>query len=465
MEFTRKSAPSGRTRYTRQNKNVILAKKTGIQILTLVGGLFSLVFKIIALILIASRWVIKHIYLTIVKYMVLPMYRGSTSIKLKSRHNYQFVQRQFGTNFSRNTILYGSIMALLLFGTASNIKARELRPEEVGRSSSLYVVLGSGNESDFVEEEASDTPASSDSIQNSKSLAQVGVQSAIKPIGDAPDDSFGTMTQTGNALIKPEITATDITPQPRDGIITYVVKEGDTISEIAETFQINTNTLLWENQIGPRDFIKPGQELVILPVSGVSHTVKRGETLNAIAARYKAKTEDILEVNHLADASELQVGKKIIIPDGIPPPPPTPIAAPSSGLANLRDIFKPAQPVAGKFNWPTASKRITQYFRGWRHTGIDIGLPLGNPIYAADDGVVITAGWNSSGYGNYIIIDHGNGIHTLYGHASKLGVKKGDRVKKGDVIGAIGSTGRSTGPHLHFEVRINGNKVNPLDYL
>ena len=137
----------------------------------------------------------------------------------------------------------------------------------------------------------------------------------------------------------------------------------------------------------------------------------------------------------------------------------------SSGLADIRNIFKPAQPIAGKLNWPTTSKRITQYFLGWRHSGLDIGVKVGQPVYAANDGVVITSGWNSGGYGYYVIIDHGNGFHTLYAHNSKNYVTKGERVKKGDVISASGSTGRSTGPHLHFEVRVNGNKVNPLDYL
>jgi len=465
MQFTKKSAPYGRAQRVQQNKNILLAKKTGIQLITLVGGIFSLVFKIIALILIALKWIIERLYHIAIKIIALPVYKGSTSVKLKSKRQYQFVQRQFGANFGRNTILYGSIAVLMLFGTASNIKAREIRPEEVGRSSSLYILLAEHSDNDFVEEEAIGDFTTIDIPQTNKSLAQVGVQSTVKPVGEiAESENFGALTRSGGALIKPELTATDITPQPRDGIITYVVQDGDTISEIAETFQISTNTLLWENEIGPRDFIKPGQELVILPVSGVTHTIKRGETLNAIAARYKAKAEDILEVNRLADASEIQIGQKLVVPDGIPPPPPRPVSAPSSGLANIRDIFKPAQPVSGSFNWPTSGKRITQYFRGWRHTGIDIGVALRSPVYAADDGVVITSGWNTGGYGYYVIIDHGNGIHTLYAHNTKNTVSKGDRVHKGDVIASSGSTGRSTGPHVHFEVRVNGNKVNPLDY-
>ncbi|MDP3995166.1 MAG: M23 family metallopeptidase, partial [bacterium] len=293
-----------------------------------------------------------------------------------------------------------------------------------------------------------------------------GVQSSVAPSGelaDAPGVAF--LSGTGDALIKPDLPGTDITPKPRDTIITYAVREGDTISEVAEQFNVSTNTILWANNIGPRDFIKPGQELVILPVTGVTHTISRGDTLNAIAARYRAKPEDILEVNNLASASELVIGAKVVVPDGLPPAPARPAVQPASGLADLGSIFKPAPAAAGTFNWPTTSRGITQYFRGWRHTGIDIGNKTGQPIYAADGGVVTTSGWNSGGYGYYVIIDHGNGIQTLYAHASKLNVARGDRVDKGDVIAAVGSTGRSTGPHVHFEVRVSGNRANPLDYL
>lgn len=121
--------------------------------------------------------------------------------------------------------------------------------------------------------------------------------------------------------------------------------------------------------------------------------------------------------------------------------------------------------------WPTAARRITQYFGhyrgGSRHTGVDIAGPIGTAIYAADDGVVALSGWNSGGYGNMVLIDHGGGIYTRYGHASKLLVRAGDAVKRGDVIALIGSTGHSTGPHLHFEVMTGNphNRKNPLEYV
>ena len=132
----------------------------------------------------------------------------------------------------------------------------------------------------------------------------------------------------------------------------------------------------------------------------------------------------------------------------------------------VKDLVKPsaAKPAGNKMQWPTVGYRITQYY-SWRHTGLDIGNKVGTPLYAADSGVVEKAGWNSGGYGNMVLINHGGGIKTRYAHASKLYVKVGDHVSKGEAVAAMGSTGRSTGPHIHFEVIINGRLLNPLNYI
>ncbi|MBI4122406.1 MAG: peptidoglycan DD-metalloendopeptidase family protein [Parcubacteria group bacterium] len=452
----------------RESNNVVLAKKTAIQLLSVASSVVGLILKIVAAIFLLVRWIVTGLFRVGIRMLGLPLYRLTKSAMLKMRRVHQWAQEELGTTLPRNIVLYGGLSALLLFATATNIKARELRPEEVGRSSALYALLAANSDFDIIEDTAAvDVPASGSALHaQNRALSEVGVERTVETIGgDAGFAGTSQLAPAGDAFIKPELTGTDVTPQPRGSIITYAVQEGDTISQIAEQFNVSTNTILWENKIGPRDFIKPGQELVILPVSGVTHTVARGDTLNAIATRYRAKPEDVLEINKLSDASELAVGAKIVIPDGIPPPPPAPAVPARTGLANLSDIFKPAPATPGRFNWPTTARRITQYFRGWRHTGIDVGNKTGQPIYAADDGVVVTSGWNNGGYGYYIIIDHGNGIQTLYAHNSKNQVSVGDRVSKGDVIAAIGSTGRSTGPHVHFEVRASGNRVNPLDYL
>jgi LysM repeat protein len=454
---------------TQTSHNRELAKKNAILLLTLVSNIIVLLLKLVAAILWLLKFTLGTVVRLIIRYIILPFYRIQKHVLLKLKRLSTYTHEQFGNNFSRNIIIYGGLIILSMFVATSNIKARELRPEEIGRNSSLYTLLIEQGDYDIIIEEsliAEDNARAVPTEAPERALAELGVEHATRPIGELGDEFDQTLvTTSGSALIKPDLTATDITPKLRDSIITYVVQEGDTISEVAELFDVSTNTILWENKIGPRDFIKPGQELVILPVTGVTHTITRGDTLNAISARYRAKSEDILEINKLADASELVVGKKVVVPDGIPPAPVRPTYSPPSGLANLGSIFKPAQPIAGKFNWPTTRRRITQYFRGWRHSGLDIGAPSGQPIYAANDGLVTVSGWSSGGYGRYIIIDHGNGLSTLYAHNTQNAVKVGDRVSKGAVIGTVGSTGRSTGPHVHFEVRAGGNRVNPLDYL
>jgi len=463
-----------RQRFSRGNgnansRNKILAKRTALQLLALTGNLLVLLLKIAAGIFILLKTAVVFLIRMGIRFGGLPLYSAVKKITSQLQLFQAYWQKQFGENFSRNIVLYGGLAFFSIFATAQNIKARELRPEDIGRNSSLFVLLASQSDYELVQEEALATdgnvPARA-SRPDDSGLASVGVQDRGESLGYAGETALPPLlSESGDALIRPDLTGTEITPELRSSIISYTVAEGDTISEIADKFNVSTNTILWENNLGARDFIKPGQTLQILPVTGLTYTIKRGDTLPAIAARYRAKDEDIAEVNKLADASGLKIGAKIIIPDGIPPAAPSQAIARTPSRASIGDIFKPAAPATGRFNWPTISRRISQYFRGWRHTGLDIPAPTGQPVYAAESGVVITSGWSSGGYGYYIIIDHGDGVQTLYGHNSHLSVERGDRVTKGQVIGSVGSTGRSTGPHIHFEVRIDGNRVNPLQYL
>lgn len=270
------------------------------------------------------------------------------------------------------------------------------------------------------------------------------------------------LAQDQATLLKPTFISTEPSTAQRQGIETYLVQSGDTISKIAEKFDLNINTILWENGLTLRSYLRIGQKISILPINGITYTIKRGDTLAKIAKQYKINDASISEFNGLDN--KLVVGKKIILPDA------KPLAAvvyrpPAQVTTNLPSSQFTAPVETGtKYLWPTAARRITQYF-GWRHTGLDIAGPIGTPIYAAEDGVVIKSGWNSGGYGYYIIIDHGGGMATLYGHNSKLLVKAGEHVTRGQNISLMGSTGRSTGPHLHFEVRINGRVTNPLIYI
>lgn len=251
----------------------------------------------------------------------------------------------------------------------------------------------------------------------------------------------------------------------RQAVQQYVVRSGDTISSIAERFGISIYTILWANKLTLRSILREGQTINILPVSGVAHKILRGDTVTTLAKKYNAEADKIISFNQLAYDQTLTVGEIIIIPGGeitAPPPPPRPIITP------LRNVFTAPQnlpPTTGKFLWPVpVSHRITQYW-GRRHTGVDIGANYLTPIIAVADGIVELVQFGRTGYGYQVIIDHENGYRTRYGHQSQIFVKPGERVTRGQTIGTIGSTGRSTGPHLHFEIYINARRVNPLSYI
>ncbi len=243
----------------------------------------------------------------------------------------------------------------------------------------------------------------------------------------------------------------------RQGITTYLVEPGDTLSQIAKKFGLAINTLLWENNLSLNSYLRPGDKLSILPINGISYLVRSGDTLGSIAKKYNTTTDKIITFNNLSTDSVLKIKQKIILPDA------KPFAQTVSPTRSIYDKKSTASPSGYNFIWPVISKRITQYYN-WRHSAIDIGDKEGNPIYATAAGRVERAGW-TSGYGYNIIINHGNGFKTLYAHLSALNVKHGDQIGQGDVIGAVGSTGWSTGPHLHLQIILNGRKLNPLSYL
>lgn len=257
--------------------------------------------------------------------------------------------------------------------------------------------------------------------------------------------------------------------KPREEIIYYTVQAGDTVSTISRRFGITVNTVLWANDLSAFSLLRIGDRLTILPQSGVLYTVKKGDTLAKIAQVYEIELEKILSCNSIG--SSLSIGQKLVIPGAKKITVSSSIAKKTknsyTGISIIKDLIKPpsSKPTGNKMAWPAGGHRISQYF-SWRHPGLDIANKVGTPIYASDSGVVIISqGGYNGGYGNTIVVDHGGGKKTRYGHASKLFVKVGDVVEKGETIAAMGSTGRSTGSHLHFEVIINGSKYNPLSYI
>lgn len=252
--------------------------------------------------------------------------------------------------------------------------------------------------------------------------------------------------------------------KPWNQVSEYTVKDGDTLSSIAEKFDLTIDSVKWANSTTDWNKIKPGQTISIPPVTGIVYKVKAGDTIYSIAKKFNTNAQGIVDfpLNTFADDETfaLAAGQTLIVPDGVMPD------APAPALPKFANVLTPdAGSVSGtgSFVWP-AYGRITQPFR-WYHKGVDIANHDGGAILAADAGTVVALGWDSTGYGNRIIIDHGNGYKTLYAHMSAFSVVQGQRVARGAVIGQMGSTGRSTGTHLHFEIRVSSGNLDPLAFL
>lgn len=422
--------------------------------------LFSYFFRIIRFLLKISSPIIIRLYT-----LYLIPKRAFISVLKPATNKLRYL-------FSNRYISHFLLLIIAFFTLAGNLDAEENPSKGIGGSIFLKQIVDI--EGDTVEEELvflKKPPISSYFDENELST----LSSEDTLLGKNDFSSLNTAFDD-TTLLKPTISPVSSFIEEseeqeqtsgRTEIVEYIVEDGDTISAIAEKFGVDTNTILWENNLGPRDYIRKGDKLIILPINGIRHTIKEGDTLNKIAFRYDIEVDKIMEVNQLTDTSILSQGDKIMIPDAAPIAPVK--TKKESPIKRLKDIFTPPPakiPAGTQFVWPTTGHRINQYF-SWRHKGIDIDGDQTDPILAADDGVVIKtgSGW-SGGYGNYVKINHGNGLITLYAHMSKISVSPGDVVQKGDRLGFMGTTGRSTGVHLHFEVMgTKGARSNPFNYV
>jgi murein DD-endopeptidase MepM/ murein hydrolase activator NlpD len=300
---------------------------------------------------------------------------------------------------------------------------------------------------------------STDSAQNMPLLsAEVAMMSDLKPV----DTDADIQIVDGEAIIADmgsSGTLADLVDIPTtDKISTYVVQPGDTVAKVAKKFGVSENTVRWANGLSKKDVLQRGQNLVILPITGVKHKVQKGETIQSIAKKYKVGVTDITDYNDLVESDILRQGDVLIIPDGeivtVSTPTKTAKVVPGSGVkktgvpSSKGYYIQPVVPDGGRI-------RKTQGFHT-RYNAIDVGAPVGTPIRAMADGTVIVTkspnGYNG-GYGGLTIITHANGSQTLYAHQSKISVSSGERVSQGQIIGYTGNTGKSTGPHLHYEIR------------
>ena len=291
---------------------------------------------------------------------------------------------------------------------------------------------------------------------------------------------FADLLGTGaDVVARLPIPHTTIPERARAKVITYAVQVGDTIFDIAIRFGLSPDTIVWSNSEGIKGapwLIQPGLELFILPVDGVYHTVQAGETIASIAADYEIEPAALCnEWNELEEGDQPQAGQLLIVPGGKgedvdwTPPPLYPRPGPaglSYGVCRGTAVSGPG--ANGWFVLPTGSPRVSGWYfhdpRNPTHIGLDYACRTGDTLYAADSGVVTVAGWNG-GYGILVEINHGNGFVTRYGHLSELAVGCGQPIYQGQVIGYCGSTGWSTGSHLHFEIRSQGIPQDPQAYL
>jgi len=357
-----------------------------------------------------------------------------------SNINYKKINKNFSTFLIKKFITFGLLFVYILFpsitkagifsflagATGQEASAKVLDDSNTNNSQNMLVLQAATNSEPSQIKANSEEPL----VSNGALIAEIG------PAGTASDvDNESTNTQ----------------------ISLYVVHKGDSFEKIAKMFKIDANTIIWANDLDRDTELKDGQKLVILPISGYKYTVKKGDTIKSIATKNKADLREILQYNALSIKSTLNPGDIIVIPDAEPVYIQAGIFA-SSKTSTDPSVYGTDGPYyPGYYIRPVEGGFKSQGLHGYN--AVDIAVPIGTPIHAAAEGTVIASamgGWHG-GYGNYVAISHPNGTQTLYAHTSKNFVKVGDYVQQGQMIAKSGSTGNSTGPHVHAEVRLAKN--------
>jgi len=446
------------------NRITLRFKQFGLKLVLLILKLFFYIGHGIKRVFLFIAKPIVWFFNILFKYLLVPIYSYIRKLIFWTKEIYRNKDKIYKT--ASRYLSYSILILLVLLTGWQGLEAKNITPEKFGKNSLIYSLTTTGEDfeenQEIIEGPIIGNVAPTDHFLDDEVLSENDF--IIEP--DLPSlwqDSLAILTPDDSALEAPTISDPSLIQTKRSEIIEYVVESGDILGSIAEKFELNISSILWANNLSFYSTIRPGQKIKIPAVDGLVYKIKKGDTLEKIAKTYQSDINDIVEFNKLVSVHDIVAGQEIMIPGGIKP---TTYRPTTRSVASVFTTPSTSTSVdsGGKLLWPTNSRRITQYYK-WRHSGLDIGNKTGQPIYASESGKVTTAGWNRGGYGYYVIINHGNGLETLYAHSSKLYVKKGDSVSRGDVIAAIGSTGWSTGPHIHYEVRINGVRKNPLDYI
>ncbi len=353
--------------------------------------------------------------------------------------------------FKKLLVLAAVILFIVIFGKGSGKTSGQ---GQGGNSSSTGKIVAENS----AESRSSELGALGGPFAGLEQILINSAQGAVDLSVDDDQENADLMIMENNSLVAANIPdPSEVFGNYKKEVITYTVQQGDNPEKIGVAFGISADTVLAANNLKDGDIIKPGDKLIILPINGVRVEVSAKDNLNSLAKKYQGKADEIIAFNDLPSDGSLKSGDYIIIPGGENPVAVTPKAKSSAPKINAPKYASSTQQ-AGWLILPTTG---TDWGRIHGNNGVDVANNCGTPIYAAAAGTVILSdgsGWNG-GYGKYIQIKHPNGVVTLYGHASQLLVSQGEQVAQGQLIMLMGTTGRSTGCHLHFEV--HGAK-NPL---
>ncbi|MFA6132131.1 MAG: M23 family metallopeptidase [Patescibacteria group bacterium] len=398
------------------------------------------------------------------KWIGLPIYRLLFFFRRQMYRLYLPAKNRFLFVFTNRYMFHAAIVLVVAVTGVVNIQTSEVRAETFG-AKSLILSLMDENSSTLVEEVSAERviPHASSSYLDTYSVSSEEIDVDL-----LYEEQVATLLG-GSAITSPTISEGGNSVAARNAIEEYTVQDGDVLGSIAEKYGLSLSTLLWANNLTYRSTIRLGQKIIIPPADGVVYTVKRGDTVSSIAKKYGTSTDKILSFNDLSDSAALSVGVTLMLPDATPPTstPVTYTAPASSIFTGTRGSTAPAA-ATGSWVWPTDGCYITvyfnQYYRFGLHKGLDIDGDYSSYVYATRGGTVTRSGW-FDGYGNCVDINHGDGYVTRYGHFSKLFVAVGQEVAAGEALGNVGTTGQSTGTHLHFEVMENSVKLNPLNFI